>query len=332
MKSRLITFASALLISATSVAAAQVQSVLASDNTLYAISDGASAQLELSRRKADINEKLVVPGTADAAIDSDARLLWDGDTSTLFVVWHKASADRDAVVLASLSANGAWSDPVVVASCSSQRRSGLQTALTHVPATSVDGAATTLIHATWWGVGSNLVAEYALIAFEGGKYVSTDVSRLNDLASKQAESADPFEDTGIALHPPLAIAPAETGSAIDVVYGAPNSTKITRVRLEPRLVKSDARIWKPLGRGTEGSGPARLISNDSAPVQAFIANGRIVLYRPDAKFRFVVLQNGVWSPERMIQVGEKLTTDELLRALRRTVAESGAVDSGAPER
>ncbi|MDQ3280412.1 MAG: hypothetical protein M3Q69_03265 [Acidobacteriota bacterium] len=332
MKTRITALALTLLAFTGIAGAAEVQTVLTPNNVVFAIADGASAQLELSRRKADVREKLVVPGTNDAAIDSDARLLWDGATSTLFVVWHKASADRDAVVLATLDASGVWSEPVVIASCSSQRRSGLQTALTHVPAATEGDKPATLLHAAWWGVGSDLVAEYALVAFEGGKYVSTDVEALKDFASRKADAVDEFEDTGLALHPPLAIAPSETDASIDVVYGAPNSTKITRVRLEPRLVKGDARIWKPLGRGSEISGPARLIASDSAPVQAFLANGRVVLYRPDEKFRFVVLQNGVWSPERMIQAGGQLTTEQLLRELRRSVAENGPMDQGAPEK
>jgi hypothetical protein len=340
---RLAVTALALVLSASAVQAApaqrpeqtpgqnNVQTVLTPDSTLYAI-EGTREQvsLELSRRRADTLDTLLVPGTDDEAMDSDARLLYDNASSTLFVVWHKADAVQDSIVLASLDTEGVWSEPIVLASCSSMRRAGLQTVLTR--ASDVDsGAQGTLIHAAWWGVGSELTAEYALVAFEEGVHVSTDVSKLNEIAQgHKAEGADEYEDTGAALHPPLAIARGES-NAIDVVYGAANSTKVTRVRIDPRRVKGDARLWKPVGRTSNRTPRSRMVTSDASAVQAFISKGRVVLYRPDEKFRFVVFENGAWSPERMIQLDENLSSEELLRELRATVDELGATDEPAQQ-
>jgi len=141
--------------------------------------------------------------------------------------------------------------------------------------------------------------------------------------------SDEFEEDGGAVHPPLALAYAD--SSVDVVYGKQASTKLTRVRIDPRRVASEARLWRPSGRTGVRTGPARLVTADSAPVQAFISKGRVVLYRPDAQFRYVVLENGVWSPERMIQLDDKLTSEQLLRELHRTVDDQGADDTQGTE-
>ena len=330
MRARLTAIVLALLVAATA-SAAGMQTVLAPDGTLYAI-DGNSERdfLSLSRNKGDARETVLVPGTDDAALESDARLLWDTPSSTLFVVWHSAASTLDSVAMVALKADGTWSEPVVLASCASMRRTGLRTAITHAPIDEESAATATLVHVAWWGVGSELSAEYALVAFENGQLVSTDVSRLDDLAGRTNAdgAADEFEDTGAALHPPLAL--TRDGIGVDVVYGAPNTTKMTRVRINPSRVKGDGRFWKPLGRDSGRTDPARLIADSTAPLQAFISRGRIVLYEPNQKFRFVVLENETWSPERMITISDHLTTEQLLDALRRTVDEQSATD-GAKE-
>ncbi|HEX8620304.1 MAG TPA: hypothetical protein VF911_22175 [Thermoanaerobaculia bacterium] len=329
---RLVVAALALVVSAATAQAGGLQTVLTPDSILYAI-DGATedTQLSVSRRQgADTNDALLVPGTEDPALDSDARLLFDQKTSTLFVIWHKAAAVQDSIMLASVDAKGNWSEPVVLSSCSSRRRIGLRTMLTRATDEET-GVEATLIHAVWWGVGSDLTAEYALVAFEGAQLVSTEVSTLDELAGRHnADGAEDYEDTGAALHPPLALARTES-SGVDVVYGAANSTKIARVRVEPRRVKGDARLWKPLGRDGGRTGRSKMVTTSTAPVQAFISKGRIVLYRPDEKFRFVVLENGEWSPERMIQLDQSVSSEEVLRELRKTVDELAATDAPAQQ-
>lgn len=330
---RLAAASLAFFFAAAPLGAAGLQTVLTPDSILYAV-DGAAEEslLSLSRRQgSDTNDTLLVPGTEDAAIDSDARLLFDNVTSTLFVIWHKSDLVQDSIVMATLSSDEVWSEPVVLASCSSMRRVGLQSVLTRAAADEETGERATLIHLTWWGVGSDMTAEYALVAFEGGRHVSTDVAKLDELAGgREVDDAGEFEDTGAALHPPLALARAES-SSVDIVYGDANTTKVTRVRVEPRRVKGDARLWKPVGRNGDRTGRSRMIAANTAPVQAFISKGRIVLYLPDEKFRFVVLENGEWTPERMIQLDQQLTSDVLLRELRATVDDLAATDAPAQQ-
>jgi hypothetical protein len=324
MKNRLTTAALALLLTA-STYAGEIQTVLAPDSTLFSIDGGGNhARLELSRRNAEVTEALLVPGTDDDAVESDTRLLWDGASSTLFVVWHSASLERDAIMLASLK-DGLWSEPIAVAEGAAVSRLGLQAALTRAAIDDEGIGEATLVHLAWWSMGAQPAAEYALVAFEDGQHVSIDVTSLEQLAGRRsAESVEP-EETGVPLHPPLAMARA--ANSVDIVFGAERSTRITRVRVDPRRVAGDARIWKPSGRTGGSTGPARMVSANSAPLQAFIIKGRIVLYDTGAKFRYVVLENGVWSPERMIQVDEQVTSDKLVRELHRTVEELAATDS-----
>ncbi|HEY0160686.1 MAG TPA: hypothetical protein VGF28_25600 [Thermoanaerobaculia bacterium] len=329
MTSRLATAALALLLTA-SAYAGEIQTVLAPDSTLYTIDGGSGhAGLELSHRAGDVAEALLVPGTDDEANESDARLLWDSATDTLYVLWHSASPDRDAIMLAGLS-GGVWSEPMAIADGASVSRLGLQAALTRAAVDGEEGTGqATLIHAAWWSMGAQPAAEYALIAFEDGQHVSTSVNALEELAGRRSTQSVEAEEVGAPLHPPLAMARAE--NSVDVVFGSERNTRITRVRLDPRRVQGDARIWKPSGRTGADTGPARLVAADSAPVQAFISKGRIVLYDPGAKFRYVVLENGVWSPLRMIQLDEKVTSDKLLRELHRTVSEQAAADDAAEQ-
>lgn len=314
MKMRLFTVG--LLLLASAAFAQPVQTVLTSDSTLYRVRARENA-LEVSRRKAETREVLVVPGTADAIADSDPRLLWDGDSKTLFVVWHRAAEGLDEIRLVSF-ANGVWSEPLLIASGVHEVRSGLRAVLTYEPI-GESGLRAALVHAAWWSMGSIPVAEYALVAFEKGAHVSTDVARLTDLAGAQTSDAEELEEMGAAIHPPLEMSRA--GRSVDVVFGSVRSTAVTRLVVTPRQVTGDARIWRPAGRTGGRTGPARLVSPTSEPVGAFVTDDRVVLYTAGAKFRFIVLEHGRWTPIRQIDVDGKLTGDEILEQLRRTLDE-----------
>jgi hypothetical protein len=328
MKTRLAAFVLGLL-TASAAFASGIRTVLTQDGTLFAVDGGASgSSVSLLVTREDVRISEAVPATADEAIESDARLLWDRPTSTLFVVWHSAMVDRDAIVLQARNADGTWSEPVVLASCSSQRRVGLQTLLTHAPANEENTAQATLIHAAWWGVADVFTPEYALVAFENGQFVSNEVVKLEELANRPL-TPDEYEETGAPLHPPLAL--TFDGSSVDVVFGAAASTRLTRLKIDPRKVGGDARMWKPLGRNGGRTGPARLLAADAAPLQAFVSRGRIVLYDPAEKFRYVMLENGEWTPERMIQLDGTVTTEQLVTELQRTVEGQSATDAPAEQ-
>jgi hypothetical protein len=315
-----------LLVASFASAQDTMQAVLRPDSTVFAIdASQPAAQLEMSRRRAEIHETVIVPTTDDEAIESDARLAFDAATGTVFVLWHRSAEGVDEIRLAALNASDEWSDVHLVAADAGARRAGLQLILTHAREKD-DQAETTLLHATWWSIGEELTPEYAMVAFEDERHLSTEVADLRAFTGTDgyaALDADETEDTGDAAHPPMAMSRA--GKFIDVLFGAEETTAVTRVRIEPKRVSSEARIWRPLGRSLTNTPPARLTSNSVAPVQSFVSGDRIVLYTPDAKFRYSVFEDGKWTPVRMIELDENLTSEHLLQQLRRSVEEAATL-------
>jgi hypothetical protein len=125
----------------------------------------------------------------------------------------------------------------------------------------------------------------------------------------------------------MAIVPQDSG--VEVAFGAPRTTAMTRVQLEPGKIAPNARIWRPSGKQGRRTPAALLISASSLPVESFIVGGNVVLYTPDARFRYVVFEDGKWTPVRMLATDEKLTSEDLVRELRRSVAQHGAMPAGA---
>jgi hypothetical protein len=344
MKNRIFAVLAVSTLLATSVFAGEVESVLAPDSTFWTVNVPAhTTRLEVIRRKGEAKESILVPGTNDGAVESDVRLAWDNRSNSLLVIWTRTTDGVDEIVAAAFRADETWTEPIVLASDAS-KRAGLQVAVTYhhekateetpeAPATpAVD---TTFLHAAWWKIdGEHVEPEYALVAFEGGSQVSSDVSVLSAIEDQAV--AEP-EDTGEAIHPPLAMVRA--GEGVEIIFGESNTTAVNRTRLVPRKIEGNARMWRP-GKAGNGNGQggqqhrtpsANLVSGSTEPVQAFISNGRIVLYTPDAQFRYVVYENGQWTPTRMIQLDENLTSDQLLRELHKTVDEQITVEEAAQQ-
>ncbi len=317
MKTRLLIAVFALF---AAFSAAALETVLTSDNVVYTVDGTAETnQLLLTRRTTDTVTAVVVPSTDDDEMESQARLVWDAASTTLFVVWNHRSSRGDEIRLAGLDSNGKWSQAITVAGSAGLRRAGLQIVLSRAETAGAGSAKATLIHAAWWSlIDPAPIAEYALVAFEAGEHVSTEVDTLDTLAPSYLDNeTPPYEDTGIALHPPMAL--ARTASGVDVVYGRTGSTIVRRISLDPQRVQSDARAWRPVGRSGEQTGRTMMASSNSAPVQAFLSKGRIVLFTPDEQFRYMVYDDGHWSRLYMIKLDETLTSDQLVEQLHRTV-------------
>lgn len=320
MKVRL--FAAALALTVAGFAGAtEPRTVLTPDSTLFTVQSAEEGNaLELTRRFGDTREPMLVPGTDDAAIESDPRLVYDSRNSMLFVVWNRQDGNLDEILYATLNAKNEWSQPQAITS-GGGRHAGLQIIMTTVKAKNLDESDATLLNLAWWTINSQQsTPEFAIVAYENREHVSTYVDNLIELANiKEAEGDSEVEDTGKAEHPPLTMAKTDTG--IDVVFGRDRSTALTRLRVEPRRVAGNARMWRPVGRSGTKIGPARLVTSDADPVQAFISKGRVVLYTPDSRFRFVVFDNGKWQPIRMIELDGTVSSEELVQQLRRTVDE-----------
>ena len=304
-----------LLLTALTAAADETQTVLTSDGVVYTVDSTSRTQVRLIRRVADEQSTIVVPTTEDNAIESQTQLLWDNAASTLYVVWHRSTDRTDQLFLSRLDADGNWADPTIIATGNGARRAGLQVAMTKVAA---GGSVTTLIHAAWWSINAKPVAEYALLAFENGEFLSVTVDDLQELAGANGIHDDDTEPVTEVLHPPLAMARG-TGASVDVVFGSPYNTRLTRIVLEPRRVRPDVRIWRPGRKGGSLTPRAGLMSASGDPVKVILNQGRVVLYTPDNEFRFVIFLNGKWTPERMIRLDAKLTREQMVQELNRTI-------------
>lgn len=302
-----------LLLGATVALAEAPQAVLSIDGAVYTVESDSTTELHLTKRVGTKRETHVVPTTEDDLIESQAQLVWDRANKTLFVLWHRSGERVDQILLSRLYADGTWADPVLIATGSASRRVGLEVAMTRA---TIDATHTaTLIHAAWWSMGAQPVAEYALIAFENGQHVSTSVTDLKALAGISSDAIE-LEAMADVLHPPLAI--ERSGANVEVVFGSPNSTIVNRVLVQPKL-RVDARLWKPGRKGGVTTPRASIQSANGEPVKAMLSEGRIVLYTPDDQFRFVVFDKGKWSPEHMIRLDSELTSEQMVGELRKAI-------------
>jgi hypothetical protein len=68
----------------------------------------------------------------------------------------------------------------------------------------------------------------------------------------------------------------------------------------------------------------------AAPVRAFFSRDRVVLYTNDKTFRFVVFEDGAWSPLRTFSLDDSLTGDALLNRIRQSIEEDVPAAGGSP--
>ena len=312
-------FASLMIAAALALPAFGATSLLTPDGVRYAIEPRPETpQVEIARAEGPQRARLVVPSTQDVANEFDAQIAFDTATSSLFVVWSREGAAGSEIRYARLNEKGEWSSPRLITAGSGAYR-GLQFVLTH-PDGDED---VTLLHAAWWSLnGASTQAEYALFAFERGRFISGDVQDLESLAAVQYDvEASEYEDTGNPLHPALAL--ERNGDSVDVVFGSMTSTAVTRFNVTTRKIAPNVRIWKPVGRTGGHTERAYLTSQDPAsPVYGLIRKGNVALYTISEDFRFVVLnKDGSWSPVRELRIDEDNTAEDLLRELQKVVEE-----------
>ncbi|HET8774214.1 MAG TPA: hypothetical protein VFP80_10500 [Thermoanaerobaculia bacterium] len=314
---RLLVFAIAMTAALSAYGAG---SALTADGSRYSVEPSAeSPALLLVRVSGDVRDTFAVPTTDDDAVESEPHVAYDALTGALYVVWTRSLEGAEELRYAVRGANGEWSAPQTIAS-GAERILGSQVVVTHGVDEDPD---VSLIHVAWWKVAEAMAEPwYALVALERGQEPVTSFANLVDLAALSVESAADAEpeDTGAAVHPPLAM--SRNGQEVNVVFGARHETTVTSVVIKPRKVAGTARIFVPGGRMGTKTPRANLVSSSAAPLQAFISrNGRIALYASGERFSYVVLDNGEWTPVRSLKVDEKLTLDHVLQDLRNTVEE-----------
>lgn len=308
-------------------AAFGASSALTVKGAFYSIDAGDENAVALTRRSGEEKETIVVPGTADDVRDHHAQLEYDRVSDRLYVVWIRDGEEATAVMLSSLDAEGTWSEPIELATAAATAtRDELRTVLTRAKS---DGVHATLIHvATWARDGESLTGEYALVAFEGASHASTSVSDFQKLDSETLTSVSQDDELDVQpVFPPLAMSAATDG--VDMVYGRERGTSVTRIHIGAKLVPN-ARLWKPVGRTGGVMPPAHFAAMSTSPVRAFFSRSRVVLYTNDSTFRFVVFEDGAWSPTRAFTLDETLTGEALLNRIRQSIEEDVPAGGSQP--
>ena len=316
--------AAALAMTAT-VSAHGATSALTPDGARYSVERASDApSLVLERVTGDVRETLPIPATDDDALEAQPHVAYDALTGALYVVWTREAEGGYELRYAVRAADGTWSEAETVTG-GAERILGTQVVVTH--GIEAEEGNPSVIHFAWWKV-SEAASEpwYALVVREKDQAPVTSFANLVDLAALSFDGAASVdgpqepEDTGAAMHPPLAM--VRNGQEVDVVFGAKDQTSVTGMRIAPRRIGGNARIFVPGGKRPFKTPRASLVSSNEQPLQAMISrNGRIVLYSAADRFSYAVLDNGDWTPVRSLKVDEKMTLDHVLKDLRHTVEE-----------
>lgn len=317
MKARLL-FVAVILLVALGATSQPVETALTPGGTLFTIeAQGEQHTLALIARNGESRETILIPATEGEALDTDAHLLYDRVSDTVFVVWRRATDAGDEIVTTSRDKDGAWSDAYVLAEAdgSVAERRVLRAAITHAKDEN-SGAQLSFLHAVWWDQGSTLVARYALIAYDGAERLSAFTGNLRDLlgSTRVGDSFEPAPDDAFPL---LAVNAATDG--VDVVFGSLDQPTANRVKLIPKK-KGDARIYTPIGRSGGGMPHPRFGSESTANAQVMMVGTRVVVYTMGEKFTFSVYDGRTWGPVRSLRLDEAMTASAVEAALRRAVS------------
>lgn len=315
MKARLLFAALLVLLVAVTASAQRLESVLTSGGALYTLKSLDDKALMLIKREGNKREPIVIKATVDAELDYDGRLLYDGSTETLFVVWRRASEGGDEIRFVSMNRNGVWSSSHVLATATGDDRTGLRAAVTRMKD---EGSTVAFVHAVWWDQrGGEVNPRYALAAFDReGTHLSSYEGNLLDLAGTHDNSGGSAPEDALPL---LAVTSAT--DAVDVVFGTLNAPTATRVKLTPKRKTPDARLYVPIGRSGGNMPHPKFASASNGNAQVMIVGSRVVVYSADETFRFSLYDRGEWSPVRMIPLDETMTAREVEAELRRAISE-----------
>lgn len=315
MKARLLSVAVMLFV-ALGATAQPVETALTPGGTLFTIEAQAEQHaLALIARNGESRETIVIPATEGEALDTDAHLLYDRVSDTVFVVWRRATDAGDEIVITSRDKDGAWSDAYVLAEAdgSVAERRVLRAAITHA---TENGAQLSFLHAVWWDQGSTLVARYALIAYDGAERLSAFTGNLRDLlgSTRVGDSFEPAPDDAFPL---LAVNAATDG--VDVVFGSMDQPTANRIKLIPKK-KGEARIYTPIGRSGGSMPHPRFGSESTSNAQVMMVGTRVVVYTMGEKFTFSVYDGRTWGPVRSLRLDAAMTASAVEAALRRAVS------------
>jgi hypothetical protein len=283
-----------------------------------------TSYLALTVREPDAApRRVIVPATLTDGSNSEPALAYDDESGTLFIFWQYAvNAMASELRFTSLDRNGNWSLPNTFETASYRYRRNLRIALTHF-AGETEYASSNIslvreinVHATWWeSSATGEYARYAMLTVHRGS-VSIQVRDLSEFVSgtgKRYEVPGEF-NREILRHP--AIFESPESDSVDVVFGDVQMNAFHRVTIKPI---GNARVRIPVGKSDRGFGPPTGFEMTAAThIDAMSPHpDRLIFYfEEDGSLRYVVYRNSEWTAMRKIRLGDGMTRDMAVNAMR----------------
>ena len=267
--------------------------------------------------------RLLVPATLTEGSNSEPALAYDGESGTVFIFWqYSVNAMASELRFISLDRYGNWSSPNSFETAAYRFRRNLRIALTHF-AGDTDSTSSNVsrvpeinVHATWWessGMGER--ARYAMLTLHKGD-VAIQVRDLADFIGSNAKFYEVPENFNREQFRHPAIFESSESDSVDVVFGDMQRNGFHRVKVTPI---QHGRIRVPVGKSERGFGPAlHFDMGDSKRIDAISPHpDRLIFYfEEDGSIRYIVYRNNEWSSMRKIRLGDGMTRDMAVTAMR----------------
>ncbi|HXI13612.1 MAG TPA: hypothetical protein VNM92_13365 [Thermoanaerobaculia bacterium] len=289
----------------------------------------ASNFLRLKVDEGDKSKTFNVPGTLSGGTPSSPTLAFDSESDTLFVFWQKQPNRLSSELLLCSFRDGEWGPVTSIDNAAFHLRFNLRIGVTKsIQYLQSKGEPVTkpgvVVHATWWDQSAyGESARYAMISLESGKAQSIEVRELIEFAGERTSQVAPdFSselDRDILRHP--AIIESAVRDSVDVIFADVEKKKFHRVTIQP-VIHEDGRIRLPIGRHRGAfAAPRTLTLSDSVYVLPGSSPENLLFFAKTGKsLEYIVHTNQGWSATKNFRLGEDLSTEAGIEALRKMIA------------
>ena len=342
MKHLLLVFA--LLLPASVFAAPADRDVLLTPSgTLYSIeaatnhrkspTNVSTRYLALTAQNSDAQSTIAVPASVTGGNHRRPKLAYDAETATLFVFWLRSQnsvlATSDLVFCA--LRNGVWTEPIIVDDAPYRNRSNFSIAVTRKAEMneqlSIVQVAALTLHLVWWDEsGAGNAAYYATVGIEDGSVIDMQVRPLSDLVDSRFEMADAAAPESLELFRHPTVVEAASQDSVEIIFGDVATNRFHRTTVKTFLTRPqpNLRVRIPINVKDRGfRGPARgLSTGDGGNISAVTAgeDGAIFYAEEQGVVKYITYRNNAWSGTQSIVLGENLTAESAVSALRRMAA------------
>lgn len=283
-----------------------------------------ASYLVLTVRDADnAPRRLLVPATLTDGWNSEPALAYDEDSGTVFIFWqYSVNPMASELRFISLDRNGNWSLPNTFEAASYRFRRNLRIALTHSAgerepnSSNITPVPEVNVHATWWESSTmGERARYAMLTLRKGD-VAIQVFDLSEFANKNSKSYEVSDDFNRELFRQPAIFESPESDSVDVVFGDTQTNSFHRVTIAPI---GNARVRIPVGRsGRDFGPPATFTMAAFSRIEAISPHpDRLIFYfEEEGTIRYLLYRNSEWSALRKISLGDGMTRDLAVTAMR----------------